>query len=253
MAIPNHAFGTVAAKALLEIQHCPLVDSNMPYQEFTTSVLTLGHNLSWSWGINEFLRGNITHLLIMHSDIRPMAPHWMEVLVTELWRSGADVLGCFIPVKNQLGLTSTALDTDPWRPQRLSLFQAKQLPVTWTHPALLLNTGLLLIDLHFFATREPIRFHIEDEVRRDEKGFLMPFHKPEDWNFSRDAKALGASLYVTRGIGIHHCGITTYPNAPAWGVDYDRDCVLGGTITVSSPHEEDVVMDLTENQAGEAA
>lgn len=193
----------------------------MIFQEFTISALTLAHNHCWTWALNAHRAGHLTHLLLMHSDIRPLMPHWIEVLVTEMQKSHADVMGAFIPIKNPLGLTSTAIDTNYWNPQRLTLHQAKYLPITWTSPKLLLNTGLLLIDLSR-CVNEGFCFTVNDTIR-ELHGKFIPYHEPEDWNFSRQCHQRGLKLFVTRSIGIEHAGIMVYPNAPAWGTAVDDD------------------------------
>ena len=223
VAIPSDRLGNVATRALLHVHQCPLVES-MVFTEFSISALTLAHNHCWTWALNAYRSGVISHLLLMHSDVRPLMPHWAEVLVTEMQRSHADVLGAFIPIKNPLGLTSTAIDTDRWNPQRLTLVQAKYLPLTWTSPRLLLNTGFLLIDLAR-CVNEELCFTVNDTIR-EVRGKFIPYHEPEDWNFTRQCHKRGLRVFVTRAIGIEHAGIAIYPNAPAWGTtSIDEDSV----------------------------
>ena len=227
VAIPCHALGNIATSALLAIQRSPLVEENFPFVQMIGSALTMNHNRCWAWALNEHRAGRISHFLLMHSDIEPQMQHWIEVLIEEMERNEADVLGCFIAIKNPQGLTSTAIDTDPWRPRRISLREAKQLPVTWTAPNLLLNTGLLLFHLDSFAYGGIPCFRVTDKIERDASGNFAAYHQPEDWNFSRQCHALEKRLYVTRGIRVAHAGIAVYPNAPAWGQETDKDCVRG--------------------------
>jgi hypothetical protein len=146
----------------------------------------------------------------------------------------ADALGCFIPIKNPLGLTSTAIDTDEWLPQRLTLREAKALPVTWTANNLLLNTGLLLIDLAAIsnrATHLPY-FMVNDRIEYV-AGTFTAYHQSEDWNFSRQCSARGLRLFVTRAVGVEHSGISIYSNNPAWGIETDNDSVRAFDIQIT--------------------
>src|SRR5246127_3762784 len=72
VGVPGYAIGNVATQALLDVQHCPLVDF-LAYREFTVSALTLNHNLVWCWLLNECRAERITHGLILHADVRPQA------------------------------------------------------------------------------------------------------------------------------------------------------------------------------------
>lgn len=244
VAIPSHGMGNLAAKPLHFVQQCPLVEEMLPPHETTSSALTYNHNDCWCWGLNEFARKTITHLLIMHSDVRPLMPHWIEVLATQMEEANADALGSFIVIKHPLGVTSTGLDTDYWYPQRLSLAQAKQLPVTWTSPTLLVNTGLLLIDIAKFVDRGVrICFTMHDDIYQDAEGFWHPRFVPEDWDFSRQCRAQGVRLFVSRGIAIEHSGIAGYPNSPAWGVEVDPVNVKSEPIIVTDAHGETMEFD----------
>jgi hypothetical protein len=79
VAVPTYALGNIATVALLDAEHCPLVEK-LVYQEFAVSGLTLSHNLCYCWGMNALREGRLSHLLLMHSDIRPLMPHWIETL-----------------------------------------------------------------------------------------------------------------------------------------------------------------------------
>lgn len=228
VCIPNHGFGDMAAGPLLYAQQrCPYIEGDIELLKFTGSSLTQNHNLGLCQAINGYRQGLFNHLLLMHSDVQPQGEDWLTLLIEQFERAGADVMSCAIPMKNNLGLTSTALDTDPWRPQRLTLQQIKRLPVTWTSPQLLVNTGLLLLNLaKIEALNPPLCFNFQNRIERLPNGDWTQNFIGEDWVMSRQLHAGGLRLYVTRVLKVYHTGHQIYPSAPAWGMSLDADCVL---------------------------
>ena len=223
VVIPSYGLNSVSAAPLLKAQQrCPYVERDIELAEFSSSVLTHNHNEAFCYARNQFVKGKWTHVLIMHSDVRPMDDDWLSTFIELYQRSSADVLSCIIPIKNRLGLTSTAIDTDRWNPRRITLQEAKRLPNVWTHEKLLINTGLLLIDLSVIAyLSPPLCFRFHDAIFEDEKGMWSSSFEPEDWNFSRQCHERKLSVWVTRALNIHHWGIEVYPTAPAWGSETD--------------------------------
>jgi len=59
-------------------------------------------------------------------------------------------------------------------------------------------------------------FTIRDKILRY-RGQRVPAIVPEDWGFSRMARAVGAKLWATREIEINHYGMMRYPNTQIWG------------------------------------
>lgn len=164
-----------------------------------------------------------THFCLLHEDVIPSDPDWLERMVAIAEDKKADVLSVVVPLKIGLGLTSTALDEpvgdmDPrWRVKRLTLHEIyNDFEPTFTHPKLLLNTGLMLIDL-----RKPwvdnIWFEFEDRIIKDKDGKFVDVGVPEDWHFSRKARAAGASIWATREVKVTHMGKGAWPNDHAWG------------------------------------
>lgn len=226
VCIPNHGHGDLAAQPLLHAQQrCPYIDGDIELIKIGGSGLTQNHNLLLCEAVNRYRKGDITHALFMHSDVQPRDGDWLSILIEEYQRARADVLGCFIAMKGWIGITSTALDTDYWQPQRLTLHQIKRLPVTWTHfqhPRLLLNTGLMLMDLSRIAALDPPPcFRFENRIRVDENGNWGQDFLGEDWLFSRECHKRGLQLFVTRALHIDHLGEQMYPSSPAWGAPLD--------------------------------
>jgi len=240
--------------------HCP------PYTVAfkTASLLAYAHNALLCIALNN--RPEITHLLIWHADVIPQ-PGFLAVLWEEMVRSQADVLGTVLAIKDGKGLTSTALlpdvtgEADPvgrreFRRQRLTLKEAASLPPTFdaldlqrvfedqsTSPTLLVNTGLLLIDVRK-PWIERCWFEINDAIFKRDDGLWYADVEPEDWHFSRLAAAAGARVCATQKVMAAHVGRANFPNTGAWG-EWSHD-LAGKPLdhdTTGDSHEE---IDLSE-------
>jgi len=203
----------------------------------STSLLCLNRNRLWCEALNRRAGKTITHFLFLDADVAPVDHDWFEVLLREMRRHGAQVLGAVVPIKNGAGLTSTARESaDPWHPQPLALAELRDHPETWTEPGLLVSTGLLLVDF-----RQPwverICFTIKDRVVRTPTGVVAEA-APEDWDFCRQARALGVSIWATTAVPLKHWGPAWWdsirstssgqPN-PAGGI-FAADANLGGLL-----------------------
>lgn len=189
----------------------------------TCSILTRAFNLLYAHALNERKNGT-SHFCLLHDDIVP-EPLWLDKMMRLLEEHRADVLSVVIPIKSDKGLTSTALDVavgdeDPhWRVKRLTLKEIyNDYEPTFTHEKLLVNTGLMLVDLRK-PWVEDVWFAFEDKIIPDPKvpGNFKAVGVSEDWFFSRRARELGAKLYATREISILHAGTIEYANTSAWG------------------------------------
>lgn len=189
-----------------------------------TSLLAHAFNHGYAQALMMRKTHGISHFLLMHSDIVPMEPGWLATLAAEMEAHDARVMSVIAPIKDQRGLTSTALDlNDEWSPTRLTMKQVMKMAETFTHEKLLLNTGLLLLDLRQAEWAEQVFFTIRDGmgISEDRKKFL-PVVEPEDWYFSRQLNALGVKLWATRKVKIVHKGDFNYPNFGEWGA-WDED------------------------------
>lgn len=192
-----------------------------------SSFLTYGFNQLWAMMLNKRSEG-FTHFVLHHADIVPEA-FWLDKMMPIMDLHMADVLSAVSPIKSMDGLTSTALDRskgnledprDSYLITRLTMKNIYAEAQTFTHPKLLLNTGLMMVDFRK-SWVEQIRFHVENDIKKiDGKWTAMAMS--EDWLFSRHAKALGAKLFVTREIGLEHIGPHGYDNKSGWGsLEYD--------------------------------
>lgn len=207
--------------ALLKLlRHAPC---KISFLEVQSPLLAWTFNQLWMSALNTRPMATdhpLTHFLLMHADIIPAGDDWLLTMMTHMMRYQADVLSAVVPLKNEKGLTSTAFDTDLWRPERLTMTQLQHKPETFTAPDILLNTGLMLVDF----TKpwiEEVCFTINDCTFQDDDGTFQTMTEPEDWNFSRWARSKGLSLWATKAVVVEHVGKTRYPNNGVWGQEYD--------------------------------
>lgn len=162
-------------------------------------------------------KDGITHFCLLHSDVVP-DDGWLDKLVALADMYKADVMSVILPIKDGRGLTSTAIETeDKWHPHRLSLKEIYDKAATFTDEKILVNSGLMLIDIRK-PWAEELCFRFEDSIVKDDKGMFQSQVCPEDWLFSRDAAARGARIYATREIKAIHVGQAHYSNAFVWGL-----------------------------------
>jgi len=166
--------------------------------------------------------GVATHFCMLHDDIAPEAD-WFQKLWAEYIKEPEGkrgVISAVSPIKSPHMMTSTALDTDPWEPRKLTLEEVSRLPVTFGADAskvltgvplnLLVNTGLMLFDL-----REPwvdgLVFSIRDFIQVKD-GVPKAFVEPEDWRMSRYIHSQGYPVRATRAVELAHYGSLGWTN-----------------------------------------
>lgn len=222
-----------------------------------SSLLACGFNQFWATALKLQQKGMpITHFAMLHADIVPDTG-WLEILMEDLLTSGADLVGAVVPIKDPLGLTSTAID-DPKDPfnvtRRLTMNEVYKLPEVFSatdcgyeEGRLLLNTGCWVCDFTKpwrlqseidsdtgkevlklrFTIRDQIRVH-RSKVKNDsgievDKVDYIPVVDPEDWNFSRQLQKLGAKVRATRRVGLDHKGGLPFSSREPWGEwEWDR-------------------------------
>lgn len=210
IATPSYAPGNVSGRQQVHAQRLH-PDWKLSHFEQAFSALTLNMNAAWCFLLNHRHQHKITHFLMIHADVRPLHEDWLGVLMRELDRAKADVLSVIVPIKadTQRPETSTAVETgDLWTPQRLTVPECDHMPVTWTDPRLLFNTGLMLIKVGDWC--EHLSFTIHDRIEKRSDGLFHPGFIPEDWQFARDCRQIGLACYVTRAIGVEHVGTQTW-------------------------------------------
>lgn len=211
------------------------------------SLLAYGFNRLLCDALNNRRQHGLTHFLLMHADVIPTGPgpagQWLLTLLDEMKRLSLDALSVVVPIKNDQGLTSTGLDMgganeNPWATRRLTMAEIMRLPETFDgrqaadaiqdwpadrEPVLLVNTGLLLLDIgrpwiDSAIRNRSLRFTIHDLiVFNPGTGHYRAYAEPEDWGFSRLLHQIGARYATTRKVAVEHVGRFKFPNNQEWG------------------------------------
>lgn len=199
------------------------------------SLLPKTFNMAWCAGLELAEAGEIELFAMLHDDVMPEAG-WLDKLVAELDRTGADVLSCVVPIKDQRGITSTAIaaadPADEWHcEKRLSMHEVMRLPETFTaadcgYPrrALLVNTGCWVCrirDPRFRQTNPngslSFCFRFQSRVLRRRDGQYEIQNISEDWDFSRWLYRHGFDVRATRVVSLEHFALAGFPNDRPWG------------------------------------
>ena len=201
-------------------------------------------NLLWGAAMQLADQGIVTHAAMLHSDVQA-EDYWLDKLLDEMEKSGADVVSAVIPLKGPEGVTSTAIDDpdNPWRPlRRLCMREIVSLPKTFSaedagypNNALLINTGCWLADLRKPFWRETdeegvCRFYFEqiDRLRHVDGKWIIE-RQSEDWVASRMLAELGAVVRATYAVKVAHHGRAHWINQGAWGT-WEEDKPAGAIV-----------------------
>jgi len=213
----------------------------------TFSLLTANCNILWAMALNWYEAKQVDWFAMIHSDVQP-EPFWIDRLIAEADAHAADVMSAVIPIKNDTGLTSTAIsdpNDDCGRFVRLTTSQVRHpsFPVTFDGdkavqalrslpenlrieaPAgakLLCNTGCMVCRLGSWCDPTKVYF---DEVTRFTRinSQWRPFIRSEDWFFTGQATAAGAKVMATTTLKVLHLGATVFPNDKVWGSPLDQE------------------------------
>lgn len=174
------------------------------------SLLALTFNTLWCEALNRREELGLTHFVMLHADVAPESG-WLWKILDEMDRVEADILSAVVPIKDDQGITSTALYTRGERDTyRLSLDDLATLPATfdgsrWPEKRLLVNTGLMAVDFRK-PWVEKVWFEIRDGIDRLPDGRFVPLVMPEDWNLSLMAEDLGCRVFATQKLSLTHWG-----------------------------------------------
>ena len=183
-------------------------------QFVASSLLAKCFNQLWCRALNDRKKG-ITHFAMLHADIAP-EDYWLDTMLRIMEARNADVLSVVSPLKNSDGLTSTAIEGANTKAKRFTLKEIHAMEdKTFTHEKLLINTGLMLVDLRN-PWVEQVLFTMKDYIlKRGEEFFTETIS--EDWCFSKQARQLGAKLFATSEVSLRHFGSAAYSNDCPWG------------------------------------
>lgn len=176
--------------------------------------------------------GNYDYFGLLHSDVAA-DPGWVDTLMEEMDKSGADIIHAVAAIKNMHGLTSTALaySDDEWAPVRkITTSELQTLPETFDIDALrecydseavrlLPNTGCLLMRCGEWFDSFP-GFAVLDRMIFDGDKWQAQT-VPEDWNLGHWAARNGVKVVGTRVVVTEHWGRAPYPSNQAWGMEVD--------------------------------
>lgn len=192
-----------------------------------SSLLASSFNEIWCQALNfEADTGEkLEYFAMLHDDVAP-EDYWLDKLIAELEDKKLDVLSAVVPIKDNRGLTSMALDREgnQFLPlARISMHEVFGLPETFTSDdighKLLLNTGCWVCKWDQEVCKK-LHFEINDRIVFNEASKRFQSEtESEDWFFSREAHALGLKLGATRKVSLMHFGTYAFTNDRPWGVE----------------------------------
>lgn len=238
-------YGLTVHSAALGFFRCSQTPDQVNYRYKEGSLLCHNFNSLWVTALNLAHRGEkISYFAMQHSDVSPPM-FWLDGMIEELEARNLDVLSAIIPIPDEHGYTSLALerpDGDPWRPLcRLTMQEIYRLPATFTaddvgHP-LWINTGLWVCKFDP-AWNKKITF---DDLNRivfsTPQDAYVAEVQPEDWNFSQQLNRLGLRVGATRKIPVRHRGQVDVPNTHPWGDEFDSQWIGESLIPHPEPPE----------------
>ncbi len=192
----------------------------------SSSASQFAYDMVWCGAINQFNEGGATHFCRLDCDVVPTHHNWLGILVDELLKHDADIMTAVVPLKDDRGFTSTAIDDtgDLWNPRILTMTEVFDRHETFTDPDILVNTGLYLVDLSkpwVQARNEDgslaVSHHMRNKIIQRPDGKWEARMRSEDWEMSRDLRKVGAvKQYATRKVELYH-EFPRYANWKVWG------------------------------------
>lgn len=195
-----------------------------------------------AFGFNELVAtcnrlGEFDYFAMLHADIS--CPNgWLGVLIDEMEGAGVDMMHAVCAIKDDNGLTSTALaySDNEWAcVRRITSTELQKLPSTFDIKdinssldknaiRLLPNTGCMVMRAGTWLEDFP-GFCVLDRIRRTEDGDWAAEVIPEDWNFGHWCARNGISVGGTKAVLTKHRGEADYRNDRVWGQEVDWNWV----------------------------
>lgn len=218
------------------------------FNQASGAFLARNFNAAWCAILNARGAG-WTHFLMLHADVTPKTKYWLDALIEEQERVGADILHVVLPIKSYHGLTSTAIEHVANNTiRRLTMKEVCGFPPTFDCGTaglvgwrLLQSTGFWIVDLRktwiddvwprqYVATDKPYPcFEVRDRIFQKPDGEWLYETYPEDWSWSRklyDAVP-GIRMMATRKIVSGHIGPIEFNNSEPWG-NTEHDAEMPG-------------------------
>lgn len=171
------------------------------------------------------------YFVMHHSDIEAEIG-WLDKLMDEYHRVGADVLSAVMPIKDPRGVTSTGWRNKAGVVTRVTmdeLWGKEPLPMTFCiddlsdqeGDHLLINTGLMVFDMEASWVEPWLLaegFCSTDKVFKDPvTGMFSASSFTEDWSFSEYCHAHDLKCMATKAVKCTHHGAAGYDNFRSWG------------------------------------
>jgi len=213
------------------------------------SLLAANCNSLWCHALNQRVASNLKWFAMLHSDIEPDY-WWLDKLIAEAEKHDADLMSAIVPIKDDRGLTSTAIaqpDSQFRQFCRLTMRQVRHetFPDTFgireaaealeklpdplrianvPREALLVNTGCVVcrIDRPWC---EKVWFAMHDGIECV-GGQWAPVQQSEDWVFARNVAEQGGKVMATKLVALAHKGSAPYYSTHVWGHAKDEGCRL---------------------------
>jgi hypothetical protein len=227
LGVPH--YGELVAEAITSLIN-PTCKHRLKIQTNCASLLAHNFNRLWCSALNDRDKLGLTHFAMHHADV--CAPSgWLDTMLEEMERVGADILSSVIPLKDSRGLTSTAVrDRVTNRIRRITLKELHEyLPVTFDigdieehlgvsgDPELLVNTGLWVCRFTNDWIRRFPGFTIADAITKDPDGRYGASVYSEDWSFSSWCHNNRVKVFATRIIPVTHFGRALFKRDSPWG------------------------------------
>lgn len=168
------------------------------------SALCLGFNKLFRIALDMRDRRGVTHFCLLHADVGVEGKHrpWPLEMLDLMDEHDLPVLSVTVPIKDNSGHTSVAVEVAPDVQHRLPLAEIAGKTITSRdEPNLLINTGCLMIDLSQ-PWADDVCFQTRDYLDDDKR----PVFCPEDWEFSRWLRDRGIAYGTTGEVIARHVG-----------------------------------------------
>jgi len=198
--------------------------------------------------LNRMEECSLAWFAMLHADVEPEA-FWLDKLIAEADRVGADCLSAVVPIKTKEGITSTGISRSD---SELGLFCRLTMNQVW-HPTfpvtfglneaasaleslptdlriegvpgsfLLANTGCMICRLDRpWMGCDPPKVWFEDKAKIErQNGKWRPIGSSEDFVFTRRIAEAGGKVMVTKAVKLNHHGAMAFPNFEPWGQPRD--------------------------------
>jgi hypothetical protein len=239
VACPQYG-GQVSGDTARSLWETPSRQHTVRVAASSYSLLNYNCNSLWCVALNNRHRHDLTWFAMLHADIVPQ-PWWIDTLIAEAEKHGADFLSAVVPFKDHSGITSTAIAQDNWRNGsfcRLTMRQVwhPQFPETFDalsaaqalenlpgelqirhvpRSTLFANTGCMVCRLDR-PWCERICFETFDGITKIGEEY-RPVCLSEDWVFAHRIQEHGGKVMSTRLIKLIHRGTADFHSDQSFG------------------------------------